>query len=492
MTNTPINSAIGEVATGRKRRVAIIGAGLTGLSAAHRLMSLAPNVEVTLFESSARSGGLIETVRKDGFLIERGADSFITNKPAAVELCRELGLEDQLIPTNSQFRGSLVLRNGKPLPTPDGFSLLTPSRLGPIFRSPIFSWKGKLRIAAEQFVRKSNSNVEESLSTFVRRRFGNEAFERLVQPMVGGIYTADPEKLSLSATLPRFIGMERQHGSLIKATRQQKAVDSTADQHASGARYGLFATFKDGMQQFFGELQKQVCSQATIRFSTAVKSLVRTANGWDVETDTLTDTLSDSVTESFDEVIVSTATYVAGRLLQQQNSQLAELLNAIEYASTAVVCTAHRLQDVDYPCNAFGLVIPAIEQRKILAISFSSRKFPDRAPDDQILMRTFVGGATQPELLNRSDDELVDLVREETSDILGIRNRETLSIVTRYNNAMPQYHIGHQQRISAIEKLVDAEPGLHLAGSAYHGVGIPDCVRSGREAADRVLQSQTP
>ena len=464
------------------RRVAIIGAGLTGLSAAHRLCSLDPQIDVTLFEAADRSGGLIETVRRDGFLIERGADSFITNKPAAIELCRELGLENQLIPTNNRYRGALVLRNGKPTPVPPGFSLLTPSRLGPIFRSPLFSLRGKLRIAAEQFVRRSKSDKEESLSEFVRRRFGKEAFERLVQPMVGGIYTADPQRLSLAATMPRFIDMEREHGSLIKATRQQAAADGNADNHASGARYGLFTTFQDGMQQFFGELQKQVAARTNIRFNTPVTSVATMqAGGWTVKTD-------DSI-EEFDDVIFSTSTYVAARLLAESKPTLAARLEDIEYASTAVVVTTHRLQDIEFPCNAFGLVIPAIENRRILAVSFSSRKFPRRAPDDHILLRTFVGGATQPELLNRSDDELVDLVREELSAILGVHHRESLSLVTRYNKAMPQYHIGHQQRIQTIEQQVAVTSGLQLAGSAYHGVGIPDCVRSGREAAEATVRN---
>lgn len=464
------------------RRVAIVGAGLTGLSTAHRLCSLDPGLDVTLFEAADRSGGLIETVRRDGFLIERGADSFITNKPAAVELCRELGLEEQLIPTNNRYRGALVLRNGKPVPVPAGFSLLTPSRLGPIFRSPLFSLRGKLRIAAEQFVRRSKNHEEESLAQFVCRRFGTEAFERLVQPMVGGIYTADPAKLSLAATLPRFIDMEREHGSLINATKQQAAADANADQHASGARYGLFATFQNGMQQLFDELQKQVASQAAIRFGTAIASVGPMAGGgWELRT--------ADTTQQFDAVVLSTSTHVAARLLAEAKPTLSARLQEIEYASTAVVVTAHRLQDIEYPCNAFGLVIPAVENRNILAVSFSSRKFPGRAPDDHILLRTFVGGATQPQLLERSDDELVDLVREELSAILGVRNRESMSLVTRYNKAMPQYHIGHQQRIQTIEQQVAATDGLYLAGSAYHGVGIPDCIRSGREAAEAIVRS---
>ena len=459
----------------------MIGAGLTGLAAAHRMLSLNPAAEIVLFEAADRIGGHIQTVERDGFLIERGADAFITNKPAAVELCRELGIEDQLIPTNAQFRGSMVLRNGKPVPVPDGFSLLVPTRLGPIFRSPIFSWKGKLRIAAEQFVSKLKNGEEESVSAFVRRRFGNEAFERLVQPMVGGIYTADPDKLSLAATMPRFIEMERNHGSLIKATRRQAAVTSS-DKDASGARYGLFVTFENGMQQLFAALRTQVESKATITTNTAADSISRYDDGWNVR--------SSNGSKLFDNVIITAPTFVTAELLAESAPELAEKLRAIEYASTAVVATGHRLSDVSHPCNSFGLVIPAIENRRILAVSFSSRKFAGRAPADHILMRTFIGGAMQSEQLQRTDEELKTLVREELSDLLGVTEREVISLVTRYTRAMPQYHLGHQDRIQAIEQIVTTLPGLQLAGSAYHGVGIPDSIQSGRTAAEKLATSE--
>ena len=463
------------------RRIAVIGAGLTGLAAAHRLLSLDPTAQIVLYEATDRIGGHIQTVERDGFLIERGADAFITNKPAAVELCRELGIEDRLIPTNEQFRGSLVLRNGRPVPVPDGFSLLTPTRLVPILRSPIFTWKGKLRIAAEQFVRRSRSSEEESVSAFVRRRFGDEAFERLVQPMLGGIYTADPDKLSLAATMPRFIDMERDHGSLIKATRRQ-AADTGTDKHASGARYGLFATFEDGMQQFFAALRTQVESGATIITNTAVETVSQTNNGWDIKA------ASESL--FFDAVIITTPTFVAADLLAESSPRLADRLREIQYASAAVVATGHRRQDVSHPCDAFGLVIPAIENRRILAVSFSSRKFPGRAPQDHILMRTFVGGATQPEQMDRSDEELVELVREELSDLLGVTGRETISLVTRYTKAMPQYHLGHRKLVQSIEQLTATLPGLELAGSAYHGVGIPDSIQSGRLAGENLASTK--
>ncbi|MDB4614086.1 protoporphyrinogen oxidase [bacterium] len=462
-----------------RSKIAVIGGGLTGLATAHRLLAIDSQLEVTVFEARQHCGGHIATQTQPGFLIERGADSFITNKPAAVELCRELGIEDQLIPTNDTFRRSLVLRNGRPTPVPSGFSLLTPTELGPIFRSSLFSLRGKLRIAAEQIVSRTKSTEEESLASFVKRRFGCEAFERLVQPLVGGIYTADPDRLSLAATLPRFIQMEKQHGSLIKASRI-KARTAAADQKATGARYGLFATFRNGFSQLFSALRDNIQSKGgTIETRCPVKSLRRADSGWDVETAT--------GCQRFDGVIITTATHAASRLLNSVDRQLASALDQIEYASTAVVVTAHPVEHVSHPADAFGLVIPAIEKRRILAVSFSSRKFPGRAPDGQLLMRTFVGGATQPQMLKHSDDELVSIVREELNHILGVSGEPTLSLVTRYDKAMPQYHIGHVGRVTAIEASAASIPGLELAGSAYHGVGIPDCIASGQAAARRVL-----
>lgn len=466
-------------------RIAIIGGGITGLAAAHRLLELAREArtpsDVTLFEASDRTGGVVGTEQRDGYLVELGPDMFVTDKPWAVDLCRRLGLEGDLIPTDNTFRRSLVLRKGKPVPVPEGFMLLSPAKVWPVLTSPIFSPLGKLRMGCEYFLPRKTDDGDESLASFVRRRFGREALDRLIQPLVGGIYTADPEKLSLRATLPRFLDMERDHRSLIRASKKAAAQRDAAKSAGSGARYGLFVSLRHGMQQFFKALTERITAAATIRQNTPV-ARIDPANdgGWTLA-------VADGKTERFDAVLCCVRAPQAAALVSGFDAALAEPLRKIEYASSAVVVSGHRLADIAHPLEAFGLVIPAIEKRKILAVSFTSRKFPGRAPDGRILLRTFVGGAMQPELIQLSDDELRNVVRSELADMLGVGGEQDFMDVVRYENAMPQYHVGHLDRVAKIEELTSAHSGLALAGNAYHGVGLPDCIHSGEQAAERVF-----
>lgn len=466
-------------------RVAIIGGGLTGLSAAHRLIEKSREsereLELTLFEASSRTGGMIATKRIGDYLVELGADSFITNKPAGVELCKRLGLEDELISTDDRWRKSLVLRKGKPVEVPDGFMLLSPAKVWPVLTSPIFSWAGKLRMGWERFIpaRKNDDSEDESLASFVRRRFGQETLDRLVQPLVGGIYTSDPEKLSLRATLPRFLEQEQEYGSLIKASRRQAVSQTETEKSGSGARYGLFTAPREGIQMILDRLRERVEAAATIQSACPIASLEKAEGKWSLKTAT-------GETHEFDAVIAALPAYKAAELVQAFASDLAAELKCIEYASSAIVVSGHNLSDIKHPLDAFGLVIPDIEQRGIIAVSFSSRKFPGRAPEGKVVLRTFVGGAMHPEMMNRTDDEMKSLVREELSDILGVSGEPDFEEVVRYENAMPQYHVGHLDRVATIESLVAQFPGLELAGNALRGVGIPDSIASGEAAAERV------
>ncbi|MFK7818395.1 MAG: protoporphyrinogen oxidase [Planctomycetaceae bacterium] len=453
-----------------RKRVAVIGAGITGLSAAHRLIERG-GFDVEVFDANAETGGLLTTVRVGDCLIERGADSFITNKPAALELCLRLGLESQLVRTNAEFRRSLVLHNGKPTSVPAGFQLLMPTQLEPLMQSPLLTDAGKQRVAAERAVPPAAELKDESLSSFVRRRFGDELFERLAQPMVGGIYTADPDKLSLLATLPRFLHMEQQHGSLLTAAEHAEP------EAASGARYGLFVSLKDGIQQLVDTLTARVEEKQKIHRGCEVQSVRQDGTRWEV-------TDRNGKSTIFDSVIVATSTWRAADFLADCN--LAAALSEIEYASSAIVCSVHNLADIEHAMDAFGLVIPAIEKRRILAVSFASRKFDNRVPDGHIILRTFVGGAMQPEMLDDTDAELTDVVLGELHDIFGVKGRPLHTLVTRYDRAMPQYHLGHIERVKRIKSLVDKLSGLELAGNAYEGVGIPDSVRSGESAAERI------
>jgi protoporphyrinogen/coproporphyrinogen III oxidase len=467
-------------------RVAVIGGGIAGLAAAFRLQELCSGAErpldLTLFEGESRLGGIVGTRNIAGYRVELGADSFITNKPWAVDLCRRLGIEDRLIPTDAHYRRSLVLRNGRPLPVPDGFQLLAPVNIGAVLRSPIFSWPGKLRMGLEYFLPRGGGAEDESLARFVRRRFGREALDRLVQPLVGGIYTSDPEKLSLRATMPRFLDMEREHGSLIRALRSQAASHVEHDATASGARYGLFTTLRRGISDLVETLVEKVSAHAQVHLDTEVKSMAPESDGRGFVVE-----LPEGARDSFDAVVIATPAYRAAEVIGGVASRAADTLSRIQYASTAIVVTGHKLADIRHPLDAFGLVVPAIEKRKILAVSFTSRKFPGRAPEGCVQLRTFVGGAMQPELFSLSDSELTALVRSELESIFGITWKPDFSIVARWKRSMPQYHVGHVDLVAAIERELEEFPRLALAGSAYHGVGLPDSIHSGEQAAERLF-----
>lgn len=457
---------------------------MTGLAAAHRLQELSAEhripLDLTLFEAGDHPGGLVATRMMAGYRVELGADSFITNKPWAINLCRRLGLEDRLIPTNAEHRRSLVLRAGKPVPVPEGFQLLAPVDIRTVLHSPIFTWRGKLRLAMEYVVPRGPAGQDESLGHFVRRRLGREALERLVQPMVGGIYTSDPERLSLRATMPRFLEMEEKYGSLIRALQAQKKRGMTEDSGASGARYGLFMTPQGGIGELVEALVEHVSKGARIQLETEVSAIVpEEGGGFRVE-------LADGGSEGYDAVVVAVPAYRSADLLRAFLPKAAQELEQIEYASTAIVVSGHKLSDIRHPLDAFGLVIPAIERRRILAVSFTSRKFPGRAPEGCVQLRTFVGGAMQPEMINCSDSELLALVREELESILGVTWKPDFTTIARWNRSMPQYHVGHLDRVARIEREIAPFPRLALAGNAYHGVGLPDSIHSGEQAAERL------
>jgi len=466
------------------QRVAILGGGLTGLAAAHRLCELSAEqqtgLEVTLFEAGSRLGGLVGTVERDGYLIDTGADSFITNKPGALQLCQRLGLSDRLQATEARYRGALVLSRGKPQPVPEGFQLLSPTAMWPILRSPILSPWGKLRMGWEYFLPAQTSKVDESLASFVRRRFGAEALDRLVQPLVGGIYTSDPEQLSLAATMPRFLEMEREHGSLIRAAYATKPT-ATDDRTSSGARYGLFAGLRGGMQDLVAALVAAVSPRVALHLGIRIQALEPGPAGKGY-----TITQTDGAQSVFDQVIVTLPPSRAAEIVGILAAPLQQAMQLIESASSAIVVTGHDLRQVADPLKAFGLVIPHRERRQILAVSFSSRKFPNRAPEGKVLLRTFVGGALQPELCDLDDDAIVRLVRDELHGTLGVSGEPEFSMVVRYPQAMPQYTLGHLERVAEIERLVACHSGLEIAGNAYHGVGVPDAIHTGEQAAERV------
>lgn len=480
------------------RRVVIIGGGISGLAAANRIIERSSEtgeaIHLTLLEAGPRLGGVIISEHRDGFLLETGPDSFISEKPEALALARRLGLESQLIETNSEYRRSFIVRGGKLRAVPEGFHLLAPSLIWPFLASDILSPFGKARMALDLFLPRTSANGDESLASFVRRRLGREALERVAQPMVGGIYTADPELLSLRATMPRFLEMEQQHRSLIRAMWKSRSPTVREGSGISGARYNLFLSFERGMQTLVDALDERISnfkSQSssipaagpTIQLSTRVKALTFEDHEkkWRIHS-------SSGETIVADAVCLALPAFAAARLLRQVEPQLASELEAIPYASTATVNLAFKRSDVSHPLNGFGFVVPFIERRTVMACTFSSVKFAGRAPEGYVLLRAFVGGALQPEMFELEEEEMVRRVRGDLRELLGIEAPPLFAQVAKWPNSMPQYHVGHLERVKRIEQLVSTLPGLALAGNGCRGPGIPDCIRSGETAIDYLAQ----
>ena len=461
-------------------RLVVVGGGVTGLAAAHRAVELARErgiaLELVLLEARERLGGTIATERAGGFLVEAGPDSFLSEKPWALALCRRLGIEDRLARTDDRYRKVFVWRAGRLHPLPDGFQLLAPTRLAPFLASRLFSWPGKLRVALDLVLPRGHAD-DESLGAFVRRRLGREALERVAQPLVAGIYTADPDDLSLAATLPRFLEFEKRERSIVLALwRASRAAPQAG---TSGARWSLFVTFKEGMEELVTALAGRLPGGAAL-VKHRVVGIERNGGVWRVAAEA-------GGTFAADRVIVAAETHVAARLLRYTDPALATLLGEIPYASSATISLGYRRADVPHPLDGFGFVVPRTERRALLACTFASVKYPGRAPAGHTLLRAFVGGALDEAILGADDATLVERARDELRQALGVTAEPVLTRVCRWPAAMPQYRVGHLARVETIERRVAALPGLGLAGGGYRGVGIADCVRSAEDATERAL-----
>ena len=456
-----------------RRRVAVVGGGVAGLAAAHRLLERGGGaVDVVLLEASDRLGGSVGTERERGFTLERGADAMLTaEKPWAAELCTRLGVP--LVGTREGERRTFVVHAGRLEPLPEGFLLLAPTSLGPLVRSRLFSWPAKLRMALD-LVLPRGGDGDESLASFVRRRLGREALERVAQPLVGGIYSGDPERLSLAATMPRFLELERRHRSVILGLRAAARESGTT--RAAGARYALFAAPAGGMGALVDAIARRL-PEGAVRLRSPVTELARDDAGWRLR--------AGGETLAADAVIVAAPAWAAAPLLRPLDATLAEMLDALEHASTAIVTLAYRSADLP-PLAGFGFVVPAATGSPLIACTYSSRKFADRAPEGHDVVRAFVGGALRPHALDQGDDALVAGVRAAVRSLVGIAAEPLFVRVWRHPRAMPQYAVGHLDRVAAMEDRAAALGGVVLAGAAYRGVGVPDCVRSGEAAADAV------
>lgn len=468
----------------------MVGGGISGLAAAHRLHALFPTAELRVYERRKRVGGPLDTLHQDGWLIERGADSFTTKLPGAVELCRELGIAEEIIGTNEQHRRALVARGPRLQPTPAGFVLMRANSVAGVLRSPVLSLRGKLRLLAEPFVRRAagieQPQYDESVASFATRRLGREAFERLVQPLLAGIYVADAERLSLAGTMPEFLQAEREHGSLTRSLwRGSQAAPSQqqqAENMSRGARYGVFVSLRGGVGQLVQSLMDAL-PVGTVETGAEVQQVARTDEGrWTLTVAGAAGTRA----EHFDALVMATPAPRAAALLADVDTELAGRLARIRCASSAVIGLVCRREQIEHPLDGFGFVVPAIEGRDLVAGSFASVKYPGRVPDDIVHLRAFVGGALRPELTDLPDAELVQLARREFGELLGLRGEPVWSDVARWHESMPQYDVGHVPLVDGLMARAAQLPRFALAGNSYRGVGIPQCIAGGRNAAESV------
>lgn len=463
------------------KRIAVIGAGIAGLAAAIHLRNARPESQVTIYESSGRAGGVLETIYDGSYLIERSADNFATLIPDALDLCKLTGYTDQMISPQPNGRQAFVLNRGRILPIPVGFSLVQPTRVWPILTTGTLSLAGKLRMLGEYFVKARMSDEDESLESFATRRLGREAFENLVEPIVSGIFTADPSRLSVQATLPQFVKMEREHGGLIRGYLAARKQDAAAvSRRASGARYDQFMAPRQGMSHWINHLVNTLPAD-TIRFHQRVEAIERKgADHWQVST--------SGQSEQFEAIIMAAPVQHAANCLQSASADLASSLREIEYASSAVAVVIVDRAEVKGRIDGFGLIVPAREGRPVLAISYTSNKYAGRVPDDQLMLRIFLGGATQPEVVKRSDEALMELATQQLREILDWRGEKfRWQGLVRWQEAMPQYHLGHDARVEMIMQQAKQLGNLRLCGAGYSGVGIPQTVRSARLAVESLM-----
>jgi oxygen-dependent protoporphyrinogen oxidase len=461
------------------KRIAIIGGGISGLSAAYALEEkrrAGVQVEYVLYEASARFGGVLVTERVEGCILEAGPDSFLTEKPWATDLCAKLGLADQLIGSNDADRKTYILVRGKLVEMPDGLMFMVPTKLTPTIFSPLFSAQTKLRMAQEWFHPPHKANGDETVAAFVERHYGPEMVDRLADPLLSGVYGGEASQLSVRAVLPRFAEMEAKYGSLGRAMLAARS----AARHAKASPRPLFTSLQNGMQQMVDAVVAALDADA-LHTGAIVQAVAPESGGWLVSAGLQTD--------EFDAVIVALPTRAAANLLQRCGPQLASELGAIEYTSSVTVALGYDKQVRDSLPPGFGFLVPRSEGKRMLAATFVHNKFPHRAPNDRAIVRCFLGGARGEQVLALSEDEILSIVREELDQILHLKAEPLFARVFKWRGAMAQYGVGHLERLERIEALRQKLPGLALAGNGYSGIGVPDCVRSGTAAVETTLHA---
>ncbi|MFZ0861535.1 MAG: protoporphyrinogen oxidase [Candidatus Sulfotelmatobacter sp.] len=457
-------------------RIAILGGGISGLAAAFALEEQrrsGADLGYVLYEGSARLGGVLRTEHIDGCLVEAGPDSFITEKPWATDLCRALGLGDQLIGSNDAARKTYILTNGRLVVMPDGLMFMVPTKILPTGLSPLFSWKTKLRMTQELFHPPRAVDHDESVADFVERHYGSEMVDRLADPLLSGVYGGEAASLSVRAVLPRFAEMERTHGSLGRAMLAARKKMSSGRRKPAPP---LFTSLRNGMQHLAETVVSRL-TMASLLTNTPVQAIQREAERWVVSAGLQSD--------HFDRVIVSLPAPAAAQVLRIASPELSAELAAIQYSSSITVGLGYDRDVRQSLPPGFGFLVPRSEGKRLLAATFVHNKFPHRAPEDRALLRCFFAGVNAENVWLLADDQIVGIVRNELQQILGLRAEPLFACVYKWKSAMSQYGVGHLDRLDRIERLRQQLPGLALAGNAYRGIGVPDCIRSGRDAAEQ-------
>jgi len=460
-------------------RVAIIGAGISGLSTAFAIERLAReagiDLQTVVFEKKERTGGKIHSIKEEGYLCEWGPNGFLDNKPMTLELCDRLDIRGQLARSNDNARKRFIYSEGQLHRLPEN---------GPSFlKSPLISWPGKVRLACETLIPTYRGDDDETLAHFARRRLGEEALDKLIAPMVSGIFAGDPETMSLKSCFPRIHQLEQEYGGLIKAmiklANKKKAERKAGKVVASAAGPGgVLTSFFDGIQELTDRLQQAVTGE--VRTGVGVNGVLPKSGGFELH-------LEDGSIEEAEVVVSAAPAYALAGMLEESLPEVAQTLKDIPYASMNVVCFGYAREQIARDLDGFGYLIPRKEGRHTLGTLWDSSIFPNRAPEGHVLLRSMMGGATNPGAFDLAETEVKSRVMEDLAAIMGVRAEPQFVRIFRHRRAIPQYVAGHARKIGTLDEMLGACPGLFFTGNAYFGVGLNDCVNASNQAAEKVL-----
>ncbi len=457
--------------TRKNPRVAIVGGGISALACAVDLKDR--GFDFTIFEKENSAGGKLVTEKIGDLVVEGGPDSYLPEKVWSVQLIRKIGLAGDMLCSNDEFKGTFIYSGGRLHRLPEGVMLMVPTMIMPLATSSLISWPGKIRMGMELFVPRRKDHNDESLADFVTRRLGGECLDKIAEPLVAGIHTSNPVNMSVLAIFPRFIDMEQKSGSLIKG--MVMAMKRMPPPNPSGPSMTYFMSLKEGMQELAHRCVSTIGAER-VKTGTSVVSVAKKENGYRLA-------FGDGTTADFDAVVLATPAHITKDILRAVDKELCDRLSAIEWSSSATISLAFRKEDIKRPLRGFGFIVPRVENRRVNACTWSSIKWSHRAPEDTLLIRSYVGGGHHEELVSLNDDDLLGVVLEELREIVDITAKPVFFKVYRWFRGMPKYTVGHLGRIAAIDEKLKAHRGLYLIGCSYRGIGIGDCVKSGFDAA---------